>query len=129
MKNDHNYEFKFNEGKIIVTKSFLKEAGVIGSPAYTELARIRKDYPEFTIEQRQINKKQGKKTYGNLTYKAMKAFIETQEEENAQTVLAEFERIQQLSKAYNGQYAFVKSWFLKRYSDQFVQANDAEEAV
>ena len=126
MKHNHNYEINYIEGKIIVTKSFLKEAGVIGSTAYTELAQVRKDYPEFTIEQRQISKKQGKKTYGSLTYKVMKEFIEVQEEENAETVLAEFERIQQLSKAHNGQYAFVKSWFLKRYSDQFVQEENAE---
>ena len=129
MKHNHNYEINYIEGKIIVTKSFLKEAGVIGSTAYTELAQVRKDYPEFTIEQRQISKKQGKKSYGNLTYKVMKEFIEVQEEENAQTVLAEFERIQQLSKAHNGQYAFVKSWFLKRYNDQFVQEENAEKAA
>ena len=128
MKHNHNYEINYVEGKIIVTKSFLKEAGVIGSTAYTELAQVRKDYPEFTIEQRQISKKQGKKTYGSLTYKVMKEFIEVQEEENAETVLAEFERIQQLSKAHNGQYAFVKSWFLKRYSEQFVQEENAEVA-
>ena len=54
MKHNHNYEINYVEGKIIVTKSFLKEAGVIGSTAYTELAQVRKDYPEFTIEQRQI---------------------------------------------------------------------------
>ena len=129
MKHNHNYEINYVEGKIIVTKSFLKEAGVIGSTAYTELAQVRKDYPEFTIEQRQISKKQGKKTYGSLTYKVMKEFIEVQEEENAEAVLAEFERIQQLSKAHNGQYAFVKSWFLKRYSEQFVQEENTEEAV
>ncbi len=129
MKHNHNYEINYIEGKIIVTKSFLKEAGVIGSTAYTELAQVRKDYPEFTIEQRQISKKQGKKTYGSLTYKVMKEFIEVQEEENATAVLVEFERIQQLSKAHNGQYAFVKSWFLKRYNDQFVQEENTEEAV
>ena len=129
MKHNHNYEINYVEGKIIVTKSFLKEAGVIGSTAYTELAQVRKDYPEFTIEQRQISKKQGKKTYGSLTYKVMKEFIEVQEEENATAVLVEFERIQQLSKAHNGQYAFVKSWFLKRYNDQFVQEENTEEAV
>ena len=129
MKHNHNYEINYVEGKITVTKSFLKEAGVIGSTAYTELAQVRKDYPEFTIEQRQISKKQGKKSYGNLTYKVMKEFIEVQEEENATAVLAEFERIQQLSKAHNGQYAFVKSWFLKRYNDQFVQEENAEKAA
>ena len=48
MRHTHGYEINYIEGKIIVTKSFLKEAGVIGSTAYTELAQVRKDYPEFT---------------------------------------------------------------------------------
>ena len=129
MKQNHGYEINFEEGKITVTKSFLKKAGIIGSEAYHELARVRRDFPDFAIQQREISKNQGKKTYGNLTYKVMKAFIEVQEEENAQAVLAEFERIQQLSKAHNGQYAFVKSWFLKRYNDQFVQEENAEKAA
>ena len=41
MKHNHNYEINYIEGKIIATKSFLKEAGVIGSTAYTELAQVR----------------------------------------------------------------------------------------
>lgn len=129
MRHTHGYEINYIEGKIIVTKSFLKEAGTIGSAAYTELAKVRRDYPDFAIEQRQITKKQGKKTYGKLTYKVMGEFIEAQEEENAAEVLAEFERVQRLSKVQNGSYAYVKTWFLNRYKDVFQQEEDACEEV
>ena len=98
MKKNTGYEINYIENTITVTKKFLKEAGIIGSAAYTELARVRKDLPDFQIVQREITKKQGKKSYGKLTYKVMGEFIEAQEEENASVVLAEFQRVQQLPR-------------------------------
>ena len=128
MKKNTNYEINFTEMTITVTKSFLKEAGIIGSPAYIELARVRKDLPDFQIVQREITKKQGKKSYGKLTYKVMEDFIAVQEEENAPAVLAEFQRVQQLSKIQAGSYAYVKTWFLTRYKEVFT-VEETEEAI
>ena len=128
MKKTQGYEIDYIENSIIVTKSFLKEAGIIGSTEYTELTQLRKDFPDFTVVQREINRKQGKKAYGKLNYKKMAEFIETQEEENAPAVLAEFEKVQQLSKVHNGPYAFVKTWFLNRYKDVFQQEEEPELA-
>ncbi len=129
MKKNNGYEINYIENTIIVTKSFLKKAGTIGSKEYNELAQVRRDFPEFTIQQREITKKQGKKTYGKLTYKVMAEFIEAQEEENASAILAEFERVQRLSKIQAGSYAFVKTWFLNRYKDVFEQEEEACEDV
>ncbi len=67
MKKTAGYEINYIENTITVTKKFLKDAGIIGSAAYNELARVRKDLPDFQIVQREITKKQGKKTYGKLT--------------------------------------------------------------
>ena len=128
MKNTNRYEINYIEGKIIGTKKFLKEAGIIGSVAYEELTKVRHDYPDFVIVEREISKKQGKKTYGKLTYKVMAEFIEAQEADAASEVLAEFERVQTLSKVYPGQYAFVKTWFLNRYKEVFSQ-EETEEAI
>ena len=127
MKKNNGYEIDFVENTITVTKRFLKEAGVIGSAAYIELAQVRHDYPEYTIVER-ANRK-SKKTYGDLTYKVMSEFIKAQEEENAPVVLAEFEQVKALSHAYAGKYAFVKTWFLKRYKDVFKQEETGEAAV
>ena len=125
MKNSNRYEINYTEMTITVTKSFLKEAGTFGSAAYNELTKLRKDLPDFQIVPREINKKPGKKTYGKLTYKVMGEFIEAQEEENASAILAEFARVQQLSKIQSGSYAFVKTWFLNRYKDVFQQEEEA----
>ena len=128
MKKNTGYEINYIENTITVTKKFLKEAGIIGSAAYTELARVRKDLPDFQIVQREIAKKQGKKSYGKLTYKVMGEFIEAQEEENAPVVLAEFQRVQQLSKVQAGSYAYVKTWFLTRYKEVFT-VEETEEGI
>ena len=122
------YEINYIENTITVTKKFLKEAGIIGSHAYIELARVRKDLPDFQIIQREIAKNQGKKTYGKLTYETMADFIAVKEEENAPAVLAEFERVKKLSKAQNASYTFVKTWFLNRYKDEFAQNEETAEA-
>ena len=129
MKQNHGYEINYIENTIIVTKSFLKKAGTIGSKEYNELAKVRGDFPDFRIQQREITKKQGKKTYGKLTYKVMGEFIEAQEEENAAEVLAEFERVQRLSKIQAGSYSFVKTWFLNRYKDVFQQEDETSEDI
>ena len=128
MAKKTGYEINYIENTITVTKSFLKEAGTIGSPAYIELARVRKDLPDFQIVQREITKKQGKKSYGKLTYTVMEDFIAVQEEGNAPAVLAEFQRVQQLSKVQAGSYAYVKTWFLTRYKEVFT-VEETEEAI
>ena len=129
MRTNNGYEINYIENTITVTRKFLKDAGVIGSPAYNELARVRKDLPDFQIVQREITKKQGKKTYGKLTYEVMADFIAVKEEEDAPAVLAEFERVKALSKVQAGQYAFVKNWFLNRYKDEFQQEETEEEVA
>ncbi len=129
MKQNHNYEINYIENTITVTKKFLKEAGVIGSAAYKELAQLRKDLPDFQIVQREISKKKDKKTYGKLDYKAMGEFIKEKEEDAADTVLAEFEHVKQLSKIRSGSYAYVKTWFLARYKDEFAAAETEEEVA
>ena len=124
-----NYEFDYSKKQIVVSKSFLKEAGIIGSRAYNELAQVRRDYPGYSVVQREVKKKHGKNPYDRLTYKAMQEFIEAQEpEEIAPFVLTEFQRIQELSHSYNAKYVFVRNWFLQRYRDVLVQEEEAAEA-
>ena len=125
MKQTLGYEIDFVEGKIIVSKKFLKEAGTVNSTAYIELTKIRRDYPEFTIEHRQIAKKENKLTYGKLTYDRMEEYIKTKAD--AETVLVEFENVRKLAKFQNAQYVFVKKWFLDLYGDDFKRKENEEQ--
>ena len=51
----------------------------------------------------------------------MKAFIESYETDDTKrkTMLEEYEAIKMVSKTQRGAYAFVKSWFLKKYGAEF----------
>lgn len=128
MKQSIGYEIDYIEGRIIVSKKFLKEASTINTAAYAELTKVRKDYPDFKIEPRQITKRENKMTYGKLTYDFMRDYIGTKA--NKDQVLAEFEQIQKLAKFQNAQYVFVKKWFLGLYGDEFKrEKNDEQESA
>ena len=125
MKQNIGYQIDFVEGKIIVSKKFLKEASNVTTTAYSELVQIRKDYPEFTIAPRQIAKRENKMTYGKLTYDFMRDYIRMKD--NAEAILAEYENIRKLAKFQNAQYVYVKKWFLGLYGDEFRREEDEEQ--
>ena len=126
------YRPDFNTQSIILTKKFAKSASIVGSKDYNTLCRIRKDYPDFKVVVREITKKEGKKnTHKNLTYQAMKVYIETTitEAEAQAKALTELDNAKILGKGQTcGAYLFVRDWFLKQYPNYYITAN-AEEML
>jgi len=127
MTKSQHYEVDFMSSMIIVTRKFYKAASSFNSPEYKTLMQIRNDNPGFTIELRKINKKEGKKSYRNLTYKHMEEFIIAREGEKSE-VLKEFNNVLKLSRVQAGPYAYVKTWFLTKYKDVFKSEEEADEA-
>lgn len=123
-----NYEVDFIESKIIVSKKFYQAAKTINTPEYKALVQLRTENPGFAIELRTIQKKEGKKSYRNLTYDHMREYIITREGEKSET-LTEFKKVLKLSKVQAGQYAYVKTWFLKKYADAFKSEETAENTA
>ena len=126
------YRPDFETESIILTKKFAKSASIVGSKDYNTLCRIRKDYPDFKVVVREITKKEGKKnTHKNLTYQAMKVYIETTitEAEAQAKALTELDNAKILGKGQTcGAYLFVRDWFLKQYPNYYITAN-AEEML
>ena len=118
MTKNTQYEIDFINSKIILTKKFAKAASILNTPEYTALIQIRRENPDFTIELREIKKKEGKKSYRNLTYERMEEYIIAREGKDSDA-LKEFEKVKMLSQVQAGPYAYVKSWFLKKYEDAF----------
>ena len=108
---------------VTVTKSFLKEAGIIGSPAYNEMLRLRRELPEYEISVNEPKKRQSEEAYGKLTYKKMGDYIAAKEGEKS-PVLAEFEKVQKLAKVQKNPFLYVKTWFLNRYENDFIASED-----
>ena len=114
---------KFNEcridpiqNKIIVSKRFLKAAGMMNSSEYKILQQARLENPGFAVVPREIKKPETKNTYRNLSFKNMELHIRERFGETSQEMKA-FLRVVELSKVQQGPYAYVKSWFLKNYPD------------
>lgn len=129
MTKSANYEINHIDETIIVTKRFYKAASILNSPEYKELMVIRRDNPTFKVVLREIKKKVGKRSYRNLTYDNMRAFITAKELDAATRTarLAQLGRVIELSKVQAGPYAYVKVWFLGLYGDEF--PNDTNDAV
>ena len=120
-----NYEINYNEKAIIVSKAFMKEAGIYNSEAYNILKGLRADPPNFEIKQRKIKKNSNKKTYGKLTYQRMEEYIIFVEGEETET-LKEFSEVKTMATFKASPYAYTKKWFLDRYKDF---ADEAEQTA
>jgi len=125
MKMNKGYEIDFVNEQIVVSKAFLKAASTLGTPEYKALQELRQENPGFPFVQREITKREGKKSYRNLNYKNMREYIIAREGEKS-AVLDEFDMVRALSKVQAGPYAYVKAWFLNRYGSEF---NPNDEAV
>ena len=123
-----NYEINYNENAIIVTKAFLKEAGIYNSEAYNILKGLRADLPNFEIKQREIKKNSSKKTYGKLTYQRMEEYIIFVEGKETET-LKEFETVKTMATFKASPYAYTKNWFLKKYKDFADEAEQEEQTA
>ena len=127
MTKTAQYEINHIDETIIITKKFYKAAGILNSPEYKELMAIRRDNPNYKVELREIKKKADKKTYRNLTYDNMEAFINAKETDEAMRTerLAQLATVKELSKVQAGPYAYVKTWFLGLYGDEFKSEEEA----
>lgn len=116
----NGYEVNHVEGTVVMSKNFIKAAGVYGSPEYKILMGLKADLPEYTFSKKEIKKNAAKTTYKNLKYANMEKFIIefeniTEAEKETHPMLKAFNKVKNLSDAQPAPYAYVKSWFLENY--------------
>ena len=123
MTKNSRYEINHFQAKVILTKQFAKAASILNTPEYMTLLELRRNHPDYTFELREIRKKEGKKYYRNLTYERMEDYIITREGKDSEAH-KEFAKVKMLSQVQAGPYAYVKSWFLKKYEDAFKKEDE-----
>lgn len=129
MKNTNNYTIDIMTSTITLTKTFYKKAtSNINNPEYKELKTLLADYPKYEMRFRESKKKEGKKTYRNLTYGNMEKYIKASEE-NPVVLLSEFQTIKAKSCIQPSPYAYVKKWFLEQYPDYTESKMEAVTAM
>ena len=105
---------------IVMDRTFAKYAENTMSDEYAHLQRVRKDYPNYSVIQRQIKRNSNKKTYNGLTYEYMENYIKSHNEE----LLVEFYEL--CGKDENGKkinfgvklsYGEVRMWVLEQFPE------------
>ena len=110
----NGYNFDALNNTLTISASFAKKASKVGSLEYNIILKLRKDFPDLTIQQEA--KKEGKK---GLSFVQMENFIAMHR--NAKELTSLFEKVKKLSRVQPMPYKYVKTWFEDRfpyYSDQ-----------
>ena len=118
MKN--TLKIDFENSRIIMDRTFAKKVQNTNSEEYRHLQQVRKDYPTFKVETRQIKKNPNKETYKGLTYDYMRFYIFTHEPaDNRKNVIEEFEELVLISQCHSQskRYPVIKNWFLNKYPE------------
>ena len=121
------YKIDYISEKIIVTKKFLKAAGVYNSPEYKLMKELRADYPAFAFEEKKIDKKAGKVTHKNLTFEKMREHLILRFGEDSETV-KRYDFLMEFYMTHTGRYAKIKSWYLEQCKDEYAAENESSEA-
>lgn len=109
-----NYTFDALNNTLTISASFAKKASKVGSLEYNIILKLRRDFPNLTIQQEE--KREGKKS---ITFAQMEAFIAMHR--NADELTKLFNNVRKLSRVQPMPYKYVKTWFENRfpyYSEQ-----------
>ena len=114
---------------IVMDRTFAKFADNTMSPEYAHLQQVRRDYPTYTVVQRQIKKNARQEHYHGLTYAYMEDYIASHGNADDRRTYDEMKLISKChSKGFR--YPTIKAWFLERFPEvkAFGIQKDEEEA-
>ena len=103
------------DGNGLVTKKFAKQANIFGTPEYKMWREFKKENKRARMETKNIKRNPDKKTCRNITYNNITIFIN--EQDNAESLLKEFQKQLELAKIQKSPYHYVVDWFVKRFPD------------
>lgn len=117
---------------IVMDRTFAKLAENTKSEEYAHLQMVRKDYPNYTVAQKKINKNPNTEHYNGLTYEYMHDYIiRYSASEEMESALKELDDMiftsQCHSKAFR--YPTIKKWFLAKYpevTEKFARKREEE---
>ena len=110
----------FAKKRIVMDRAFAKNCANPASDEYTQLQRVRQDYPTFTVSTRTCKSNPEKESYKGLTYEYMEHYILTHEsKDTVLEVLDEYNELHLLAECHSRsrRYPVIKRWFLAKYPE------------
>ena len=105
-----------DDNHVLVTKEFVKNARIYGTPEYKLWREIKQDCPNAEMVLKTIKKNPNKKNdTKNMTYERMAIYI--REQKNATTLMVEFKKQIALSKVQTNPYRCVLAWFIQKFEN------------
>lgn len=112
--------YTIKDNTIVLTKAYAKLAYTPNTKEFRELAELHKAFPDFPIVMRTASKNEDKEKFTDLSIARMEYFIERFKNEAAMT---EFQNAKEFHKGTAGYYGKMKKWFLKRYKEEYLNAD------
>ena len=105
----NGYNFDFTNNVLNMTAAFAKKAGVLGTPEYETVKKLRADSPGMKIN---VEKRTNKvKKEALVTFKDMENYMNLFPEEKKAILLKQYKRVKACSKTHSSPYKFVLNWF------------------
>ena len=105
----NGYNFDFTNNVLNMTAAFAKKAGVLGTPEYETVKKLRADNPGMKIN---VEKRTNKvKKEALVTFKDMENYMNLFPEEKKAILLKQYKRVKACSKTHSSPYKFVLNWF------------------
>ena len=105
MKTARNigYKIDYTTNTITVTKKFMEDAGIIGTPAFNTMKELRQMGMTIAVKETAPRKN------SKITYAQMVQYISCVE--NSSLYMAQFDAVRKESKSKNNPYNRVLEWF------------------
>ena len=122
-----HFTYIFTKKTIVGFKAAIDRANRGLNPEYTELTEMLAEHPDYKVKEKIFKKKEGKKTYSNLTFDRMEDYIKARfaDEDTLNAKLIEFEAVKTIAEVKGAKYPLTKKWFLNTYKEY--KENDVSE--
>ena len=110
----NGYSIDHENGIVKMTKDFAKNAKRATSPEYRLLKRIKRDFPDITVERRTVAYRK-KKQVERVPYSDMEKYIGYLRDK--EQYFTEMRQLKEFAPSKSKAYALVNEWFLATFPD------------
>ena len=131
MKGIYTMKVNYESKQIEMTKKDARECATVGSDAYDQLVKAKRDFPDFTVVIRET-KSASKRTNGvkGLSYERMELYVQKRGNEEQ---MQQFNALRQAAKesfgGFGKAYLEVRDWFIHTFPEACDYKLAAEQIV
>ncbi len=115
MAKNNGYRIDYTTSTLIMNYKFRDAAEVYGSPEYTMVQAIKKDFPNIKVSIKSGREQKKPRKNKRFTYENMMKHIDCYD--NSKALLEMFKRVKKMSAPMKSPYKYVCDWFISQFPD------------